>query len=78
MIEEWRDINEYEGLYQVSNLGRVKNVRRNKVLKTRLTTNGYKDVSLSKNNAKKTQIGPPLSSANIYTKPRKQTNSQPY
>lgn len=56
MIEEWRDINEYEGLYQVSNLGRVKNVRRNKVLKTRLTTNGYKDVSLSKNNAKKHKL----------------------
>ncbi|WPH56994.1 putative DNA-binding protein [Enterococcus phage G01] len=24
MIEEWKDIKGYEGLYQVSNLGRVK------------------------------------------------------
>lgn len=48
MVEIWRDINGYEGLYQVSNLGRVKNVRRNKLLKTRVTANGYKDVSLSK------------------------------
>lgn len=31
MKEEWRDIKGYEGLYQVSNLGRVKG----------LLTNGY-------------------------------------
>lgn len=28
MIEEWRDIEGYEGLYQVSNLGRVKSLAR--------------------------------------------------
>lgn len=53
MKEIWKDIDGYEGSYQVSNLGRVKNVHRNKLLKTRVTANGYKDISLSKNNAKK-------------------------
>ena len=27
--EIWKDVKDYEGLYQVSNLGRVKNKRRN-------------------------------------------------
>ncbi len=27
-IEEWKDIHNYEGLYQVSNLGRVKSLKR--------------------------------------------------
>ena len=30
MIEEWKDILGYEGLYQVSNFGNVKSVRFNK------------------------------------------------
>ena len=28
MIEIWKDIKEYEGLYQVSNLGKVKSIDR--------------------------------------------------
>jgi hypothetical protein len=32
MIEIWKDIKGYEGLYQVSNLGRVINVKRNNIL----------------------------------------------
>jgi hypothetical protein len=31
-MEEFKDIIRYEGLYQVSNLGRVKSLRRNKIL----------------------------------------------
>lgn len=31
-LEIWRDIPNYEGKYQVSNLGRVKNIHRNKIL----------------------------------------------
>ena len=27
MIEEWKDIPEYEGLYQVSNLGNIKSFK---------------------------------------------------
>ena len=30
IMEEWRDIEGYEGLYQVSNDGRVKSYKRNK------------------------------------------------
>ena len=47
--EIWKDIKGYEGLYQVSNLGRVKNKRRNRLLKLRLERNGYLRVSLYKN-----------------------------
>ena len=28
MLEEWKDIKDYEGLYQISNLGRVKSFPR--------------------------------------------------
>lgn len=33
MIEEWRDIKGYEGLYQVSNKGNVRHVKFNRLLK---------------------------------------------
>jgi hypothetical protein len=33
MIEIWRDIKDYEGLYQVSNLGRVKSLKRTRINK---------------------------------------------
>jgi hypothetical protein len=32
MIEEWRDIEGYEGMYQVSNFGRVKSFKRKNVI----------------------------------------------
>ena len=38
MEEEWRDIEGYNGLYQVSNLGRVRCVR---ILKPAFTEDGY-------------------------------------
>lgn len=47
-IEEWRDIKQYEGLYQVSNLGRVRS--RFKVLKTFDNGNGYLKVVIRKKN----------------------------
>ena len=31
MKEIWRDIKDYEGLYQVSNLGNIKSLHRNKI-----------------------------------------------
>lgn len=49
MQEIWRDIKDYEGLYQVSNLGRVKNVKRNSILKTDIERGGYFRVTLYKN-----------------------------
>lgn len=48
MIEIWRDIKDYEGLYQVSNFGRVKNVRTSKILKVKEHTRGYLKVCLCK------------------------------
>lgn len=46
MIEIWKDIEGFEGLYQVSNLGRVKSNRG--ILHPNTNTYGYKHVTLSK------------------------------
>ena len=58
MNEEWRDIEGYEGLYQVSNLGRVKSLNYNrtkseKILKTAMRR-GYLGVTLFKDGKPKT------------------------
>lgn len=52
--EIWKDIPEYEGLFQISNLGRVKSLNYNhtnkeKILKTRLSKRGYELISLYSN-----------------------------
>lgn len=59
--EEWSDVVGYEGLYQVSNLGRVKSLPKNmggennryvsktKIMKTAITPHGYISVNLHKN-----------------------------
>lgn len=52
MREIWKDIEGYEGLYQISNLGRVKSFKRyseGKILKARKVTKGYLQVTLLKN-----------------------------
>jgi hypothetical protein len=52
--EIWKDIEGYEGLYQVSNLGRVNNVVRNKIKTLSLhTKTGYFFVHLYKDNTEK-------------------------
>lgn len=43
--EEWRDIDGYVGLYQVSNIGNVRSVKRNSNLAL-INRNGYKKVAL--------------------------------
>lgn len=48
--EIWKDIQGYEGLYQVSNLGNIKNIRRDKLLKKTINSKGYNVVGLYKNN----------------------------
>lgn len=58
MDEVWKDIEGYEGKYQVSNTGQVRslNYRRSgesKLLKQDTTNNGYKRVYLSKNGENK-------------------------
>lgn len=64
--EIWKDIIGYEGLYQVSNMGRVKSLEKkccrdnyNRVIdefikKTQISKKGYINVSLTKNKNKKT------------------------
>ena len=49
MMEEWKAIPGYEGLYEVSNMGNVRNVRRNTLLRLSKDCYGYIQVSLYKN-----------------------------
>lgn len=51
-MEEWKDVVSYEGLYEVSNLGRVRNKKRNTMV-TLLDNNGYHRVELWKNNKRR-------------------------
>lgn len=60
MTEEWKDIEGYENLYQVSNLGRVKslgngksNKSKLKIMKTNLNHKGYPMISLCKDGKSK-------------------------
>lgn len=46
-MEQWRDVTGYEGLYQVSNLGEVKNSK-GQIRKQTLNKNGYLYVNLCK------------------------------
>lgn len=68
-IEIWEDVLGYEGLYQVSNMGRVKRLDttvyykdgrvfhyKEAILKLRTTKDGYKMTSLSKNSLPKTNL----------------------
>ena len=57
MIEEWKDILGYEGLYKVSNLGNIKSLKfqKEKVLKLQTNTKGYFIVNLYKNKKMKSQ-----------------------
>lgn len=52
-LEFWKDIEGYEGLYQVSNIGQVKSLISNKILKPAPTKDGYLTVILCKNGKKK-------------------------
>jgi len=48
-MELYKNIKEYENLYQVSNFGNIKSLRTNKILNLHIGVNGYKTVSLRKN-----------------------------
>lgn len=59
MSEIWKPVVEYEGLYEVSNLGRVKSLPRNgttrqeRILKPTLKKSGYVDICLQKKGKRK-------------------------
>ena len=64
MSEEWKDIDEYDGLYQISNLGRVRSfkkigrcqngkVKNPRILSPIIREDGYLSVMLSHNGLKK-------------------------
>jgi hypothetical protein len=68
-LEKWIDIPNYEGLYKISNLGKVKSLEKSRMngknlkilrvypeknLKTRISNTGYELVTLSKNGKLKT------------------------
>ena len=46
MVEEWKDVVGFEGTYEVSNLGNVRNTKTGKIRKPQTTTDGYKFVIL--------------------------------
>ena len=47
-MEKWKDIIGYEGYYQISNFGNVRNVQTNKILIGDTNNAGYKRVTLYK------------------------------
>lgn len=57
-MEEWRDVVGYEGIYQISNLGRIKSIRcrghiREKILKPYVDGKGYLFITLCKDGKRK-------------------------
>ena len=57
MIEEWKDIPNYEGVYLISNLGNIKSVKfgKERVLKPQTNTKGYFIVGLYKDKKMKSK-----------------------
>ena len=57
MKESWKDISEYEGLYMVSNMGRVKSTpvtKRERYLSTKIYNSRYINIVLFKDGKRKT------------------------
>lgn len=46
--EEWRAVPGYEGFYEISNLGRIRNYKKH-ILSPNIVTNGYSMITLCKN-----------------------------
>ena len=85
-MEKWKDVAGYEGLYQVSNLGRIKSVERyrdnhgkpqiihEKIKNTRTKNSGYLITDLYKNNKRKSvMIHRVVASAFLPVEERKET-----
>lgn len=54
MIEEWKDVPNYKGFYKISDLGNVKSIYSNKILKPSVDKYGYVRFSATKNKKQKT------------------------
>ena len=54
MIEIWKDVLDYEGLYQASNLGRIRSLKFGKIFKPQKQRCGYLHVGLHKKGKGKT------------------------
>lgn len=54
MIEIWKDIEDYEGIYQVSNLGQIRN-NRGCILRQKPSKDGYVRILLCKDNKYKSK-----------------------
>lgn len=52
--EKWKPIKNYESLYEVSDLGNIKSLKRNVILKVRNDKNGYLVINLCKKGKTKT------------------------
>lgn len=52
-MEKWKDIKGFEGIYQVSSYGRVKNKRTNRILRPSINAYNYLSVVLCKDGEKK-------------------------
>jgi hypothetical protein len=54
MEEIWKDVKGFEGLYQVSNIGRIKSLRKGLILKSSINAAGYRHNTFSVNGSFKT------------------------
>lgn len=54
IMENWKDIKNYEGLYQISNFGNVKSLITNKILKPSIDRYGYTRFSATRDKKQKT------------------------
>lgn len=77
MEEIWKDVKGYEGLYQVSNLGRVKSLYTNRILKGYKKTKGYLVVDLCKHSTKSTKKIHRLVAEAFIPNTEKKTTSKP-
>lgn len=73
-LEIWRDVTGYEGLYQISNLGHLRNVKKGRLIKGNINTYfGYKQTSLSKDGTQKPVYFHRLVAVEFLVKPPNET-----
>ena len=53
-MQIWKDVIGYEGLYEVSNIGLIKSIKRKKIISDRLSKDSYSRINLNKNGTRKT------------------------